>query len=241
MRIENGYLIFDEEKEINKLEFKKINGHNFVELVGLNQFSKVGDTLIKMFGFVKEEIDKKWLIRGDFAEQIVKSVYTRDGHICTTYDKEKINYDNFQDNKYFSGVIDIELLDENTLIEVKSKSMKDYDKILKYPPKNEIYQGLMYGFLRNYNHIIMEWIFFDEQTENEIFVGKNPTTLKNLKKEKVVYNVDREEMKALMNNAYKIVKDFVNTKKISLDLISEKTLEKLGILKKDVDLDDLPF
>ena len=104
-------------------------------------------------------------MRGDFAEQIVKKIYERDGYNCTTYDKKQIKYDNFYDDRYFSGIIDIELIDNNTLIEVKSKSMKDYDKIVKYPPKHEIYQGLMYGFLRGYESIIMEWIFFDETTE----------------------------------------------------------------------------
>lgn len=241
MIIENGYLVFDKEKEINKIEFKKINGHNFVELVGMNKFSQVGDTLIKMFGFVKTDVDKKYLIRGDFAEQIVKSVYKRDGHICTTYDKIEVNYDNFKYNNYFSGVIDIELLEEKTLIEVKSKSMKDYDNIIKYPPKNEIYQGLMYGFLRNYKSIIMEWIFFDEETEQEIFLGKKPTTLKNLKKYSKVFDVNYDEMKQLLNKAYYIVATFVKSKKISLDLISEEMLIKLGILRKEVDVDDLPF
>lgn len=241
MRIDNGFLIFDNNDEIKKLEFKKINGHNFVELVGMNKFSKVGDVLIKMFGFIKSEVDKKYLIRGDFAEQIVKAVYERDGHICTTYDKIKVNYDNFKDNNYFSGLIDIELLEENTLIEVKSKSMKDYDNIIKYPPKNEIYQGLMYGFLRNYKSIIMEWIFFDEQTEQEIFLGKKPTTLKNLKKYKKVFDVDYDEMRTLLNTAYIIVANFLKTKKISLDLISEDMLVKLGILRKEVNVNDLPF
>lgn len=241
MKIENGYLVFDTENELKKIKYKKISGHNFVELIGFNKFSKPGDTLLTMYKFIETSVDQKYLFRGDLAEQIVKSVYKRDGHICTTYDKEKINYDNFQDNNYFSGLIDIELIEENTLIEVKSKSMKDYDYIIKYPPKQEIYQGLMYGFLRNYKYITMEWIFFDEESENEIFQGKKPTSLKNLKRYSKTYEVNENEMKQLLNTAYAIVRDFVNSKRIPINLISENMLKKLGILNQDVNVDDLPF
>ena len=65
--------------------------------------------------------------------------------------------------------------------------------------------------------------------------------MKNLKRKKEIYIVDVEKMKTLMNNAFKIVRSFIDNKKIPLGLISEKTLEKLGLLKKDVDLDTLPF
>lgn len=243
MKIEDGYLIFNNPDEVNKIYYKKINGHNFVNLVGLNKFAKVGDTLLEMFGFIKNEVDPKYLLRGDFAEKIVKKCYERDGFKCTTYDKKACRYDNFKDNQYFSGLIDIDLIENETLIEVKSKSLKDYDKIIKYPPESEIYQGLMYGFLKNYTYIIMEWVFFDKETEEEIFLGKTPTTLGKLKKFKRTYMINQDEMKQLLNKAFIVVRNFVNERRIPLNLISESSLEKLGLLKKDGDIDisDLTF
>lgn len=234
MRIEGDYLVVDE-----YFKEKKITGHSFVGLIGFDSFKKPGDTLLTMHKIVDEKIDPKWLKRGDFAEKIVKAVYQRDGHNCTTYDKKAVQYDNF-DYDNFEGLIDIELLDENTLIEVKSKSMKDYQYIVANPPKQEIYQGLYYGFLRKYHHILMEWIFFDEQTEDEIFNDKKPTTLKNLKKYSKKYVIDNKEMEQLLAEAVLLNKGFERTKKIRLNLISDEMLKKLGF-ERPLGLEDLPF
>lgn len=236
MYIKDNKLYFDKQ-----LEFKKINGHNFVNLCGFNPYCKVGDAILSVLGIFKDEIDKKWLLRGDFAEQLVKKVYERDGHICTTYDKFKIKFDNFKDHKFFSGLIDIELLDEKTLIEVKGKSMKDYEKIVANAPKDEVYQGLLYGYLRGYKEIKMEWIFFDEESEELVFKGLKPTTLKNLKHHPLTVKVDYVEMHELMKNAIEKVRQALINGYIPLDDISEKVLEKLGFLKQNVDISDLNF
>ena len=82
MRIENGYLIV-ESSEIRKI--KKITGHSFVQLIGIDPFTKVGDCLLTMHGLYSEKIDEKWLKRGDFAEKVVQRVYKRDGHNITIY------------------------------------------------------------------------------------------------------------------------------------------------------------
>lgn len=240
MRIENGYLIV-EKTEMTK--FKKITGHSFVQLIGIDPFTKVGDCLLSMHGLYKETVDEKWLKRGNLAEDIIKKVYTRDGHKCTTYDKYKINFDNFQNYKNFGGLIDIELIEEYSLIEVKSKSMKDYDYIIQNQPKQEIYQGLYYGYLRGYETITMEWVFFDEQTEQEVFNDKPITTLKNLKKFSLRFEVYKEHMKEELSKALKIVFDFRENGKINLNDISDKVLKYLGLERpKEKDIfDDLPF
>ena len=240
MRIENGYLII-EKTEMTK--FKKITGHSFVQLIGIDPFNKVGDCLLSMHGLYSEKIDKKWLKRGDFAEKIIQKVYTRNGHKITTYVKNEVNYDNFRQYEHFGGLLDIELIEENSLIEVKSKSLKDYDYICKNQPQQEIYQGLYYGYLRQYPTITMEWVFFDEQTEQEIFNDKPITSLKNLKKLSLRFEVNKEHMKEQLSKALKIVLDFRENGKINLNDISDKVLKYLGLERpKEKDIfDDLPF
>ena len=173
MRIQEDYLVLDP-FDFLKYDYK-ISAHNFVYLLGLDNFNKPGDALLNIFGFYKSKVDPKWLKRGSFAEKIVKQVYERDGHKCTTYNAKEIGYNCFN-KPPFCGVIDIELLEEKTLVEVKSKNVKDYDYIRNNPPLNEVYQGLLYGYLRDYSQIVMEWIFFDTETENQIFNDQPITT-----------------------------------------------------------------
>lgn len=238
MKVENGYLIVELD-EIKK--FKKITGHSFVQLIGLDPFTKVGDCLLLMHGFYSEKVDEKWLKRGEFAEKIVQSVYKRDGHKITTYNKYDIQFDNFQDYLWYGGLIDIELLEEETLVEVKSKALKDYDYICKNPPLHEVFQGMFYGYLRHYKSINMEWVFFDEKTQNEIFEDKPITTLKNLKKFPKTYNVDENFMKLKLDEALQIVLNFRETGRIHISDISDKVLKYLGIDREQIMLADLPF
>lgn len=238
MKIENGYLIIDN-KTINK--FKKITGHSFVGLIGEDKYKKVGDYLLSMHGFYSEEIDDKWLKRGEFAEKIIQHYYKKEGHNITIYNKEKINYDNFTDYLWYGGLIDIELLDEQTLIEVKSKSMKDYNKICNNPPFQEVLQGMYYGYLRKYDSIKMEWVFFDEKTEKEIFEDRPVTTLKNIKKFSKTYKIDNEFMKEKLEEALMVVKNFRESGKIHLSNISDKVLNSLGFDRNELLMNELPF
>lgn len=225
MKIENGYLIIEPYEYIRN---KKITGHSFVDLLGLNNFKKPGDTLLTMHGFVAEKVDEKWLKRGDFAEKIVYLLYTQKyKKRCITYDKQVIKWDNFQEKKNFGGLIDIELLDDKSLIEVKSKSLKDYEYICENQPLNEVYQGEYYAFLRGYETFKMEWIFFDPITEEEIFSGKKPTTLKNIRRFSKEYKVNFKEMEDKTKEALTILENFRKERKIPLDQISEINIEKL--------------
>lgn len=235
-RIEGNYLIVDE-----PIKEKKITGHSFVDILGFNPFTKIGDAILKFHKVIDEKIDEKWLKRGDFAEKIVQHIYTRDGHKITIYDKKEVKYDNFQDNQDFGGLIDIDLLDEKTLVEVKSKSLKDYEYICKLQPQNEIMQGMYYAKLRRYEKFTMEWIFFDPKTEEQIFNGKKPTTLANLKRLPKTYKVDDSYITAKMFQVLEIVKDFRKNRKIPLDLISDECLAKLGLKRETNLLESLPF
>ena len=235
-RIEGNYLIIDE-----PIKEKKITGHSFVDILGLNPFSKIGDAILKFHKVIDEEIDEKWLKRGDFAEKIVQHIYTRDGHKITIYDKKEVKYDNFQNNQDFGGLLDIELLDEETLIEVKSKSSKDYEYICKLQPQHEIMQGMYYAKLRGYEKFTMEWIFFDSTTEEQVFKGEKPTTLANLKRLSKTYNVDDSYITTKMFQVLKVVKAFREHKRIPLDLVSDECLEKIGVKRESQLFEGLPF
>lgn len=245
---EKNLLVIEKEKDPVKLN-KKISGHAFVDILGLNPFKLSGDALLVLHGLVTEKVDEKWLRRGDLAEKIVKTVYERNGHNCTIYDEEykKANYYTcFPKLRSWGGLIDIELLDEKTLIEVKSKSLDKFDYIVKEPPMDEVYQGLYYGFLRKYDEIIMEWIFFDPKTEEEVFAGKTPTTLKNLKRHTQRFEIEREEMETLMNKVANIVQSFRESLVIPLDTISPKYMKMLveqGLLpeEKENNKIEMPF
>ena len=124
-------------------------------------------------------------------------------------------------------MIDIELPDEDTLIEVKSKDLKNYNLIASNPPLAEVYQGMFYAYMRHYNRFKMVWIFFDPETQEEIFNDKKPTTLKNLKKLENNYKVDYEKMSSLLEKARDMVNDFSVSKKIPISDISPEIFERL--------------
>ncbi len=235
MKIDDGKLIFSKEdvKKLNMKMSKRISGHAFANLLGLNNFKKVGDALLELHGVIVSDIDSKYLVRGNFAEAIIFKVYTRDNpdkDIVRYNDKKAINYNNFnKDSKVFCGIIDIENKTDRYIVEVKSKSMSTYDFISKYPPKDELYQALFYAYLRKYDKCIMEWVFFDEESENSLFKGEKPKTLKNLKRISKEFVVDYDEMANMCYLAKEIVDDFRKTLTIPLEDISD---ENICILKK---------
>lgn len=224
MKVENGYLVF---APYDPIKIKKITGHSFVDLLGINKFVKRGDALLSLHGVCSEKVDPKYLRRGDFAEYIAKIYYQREGHVCITYDKKEIGYDNFKENKTCGGIIDIEMPAERSLVEVKSKSLKDYNLVINNPPANELYQGMFYAYLRGYVSFNMFWLFFDENTENEIFAGVKPTSLKNIKKFEKEYFVDTADIKNKIAEAEAIVENFRKEKRIPLSEISPKYIELL--------------
>lgn len=235
---ERNVLVIEPNKDDYKPR-KKVSGHSFVDILGFNPYKLVGDALLILHGLIVEQVDEKWLKRGNLAEEIVKKVYERDGHKCTIYDedyKKAHYYSCFPQFRDWGGLIDIELIDEKTLIEVKSKSIDKYDEIKQNPPKDEIMQGAYYAYLRKYKTFHMEWIFFDGPTEQEVFQGKNPTTLKNLKRHSLTFDVNEEEMKEYLIKCSEIVKSFRESLMIPLELISPKYIKMLqdnGSLPKE--------
>jgi len=222
MRLDNDFLYIEPSDYIPN---KKISGHTFVALCGLDPYKKQGDALLEMHRFIKPEVDPKWLKRGNVAEQIVQKVYSRDNQIVT-YDAKEIKYDNFPENEFFGGIIDIEI-PGRTLIEVKSKSLNKKEAIINNPPQSEVYQAALYAYLRGYEYYTMEWIFFDDVTENEIFNDQKITTLKHVERYTRVYFVDKNDIEQKMNIALNFVKAFKMRHPIPLKFFSEDVIKMI--------------
>lgn len=225
MEIKDNYIIF----EPHELKIKKkISARTFAGLNHFDKFNTPEEYLLEHHGLLEpEEISKGYKLRGEFAEKIVKKVYERDNDVVVSYDAEACKYDCFPNVKIWGGVPDIELPMKEVVVEVKSKSMKDYDYISKFPLQSEIHQGLFYAYLKGYPTVNMEWIFFDPETEQEIMAGKKPTTLKNLKRLPKTYEVNRPYMKGLLDCAYTWVQDFRKNPRVSLSCISPRTLQRV--------------
>ena len=237
MKIEGNYLVFDTET----IKSEKITGTTIPSLLGIDKFKKKGNTLLSMWGFVKEDFDEFYTKRGELAEKIAKFILKKRGKQIVTYNAEELKWDNFQNIKGLGGLIDIEIPSEETLYEIKSKSLKDYEYICKNGQENQERQALHYGCLRNYKVVHIMWIFFDEQTENEIRNNLPITTLKNIKMfEKPLY-VDLNKLQSENNEALTYLLTCYKEKRIPLDDISDSYLEKLGLQRpQDSFLDTLP-
>ena len=243
MRIDKDYLYFDIDDNI---KYKKITGTNIADLMGINKWKTQGDCLLNMFGIIKEDFDEYYTKRGALAEKIALKSLQKRGLNCTTYNAREIGWDNFKDNKYnLGGVIDIELIDNKTLYEIKSKSMKDYEEILKNGNAVQEQQAIHYGFLRKYKSVSIIWIFFDEQTEYEIRNDLPITTFKNLKMIERELFVNYKELTHKYLEVINFYDDCYNNRRIPLHLISDKYLNKLGFERskqENIDIfDDLPF
>lgn len=207
--------------------FKKITGTNFPDLAGLNKFKPRGDAVLSMLGYVKEEFDPFYTKRGALAEKLALKSLMKRGFKCVTYDSKQIHYDNFEDNPYFGGMIDIEIPSLNTLYEIKSRNIKDYEKIQKYGDLCQENQALHYGYLRGYNEIHIMWIFFDDETENLIKTDRPITTYKNLKMFEKTLTVNHDEQAKLHNEALSYYLSCLSKQAVPFDDISDKYLELL--------------
>lgn len=236
MKVENGYLIVEKQEMKN---IKKISAHEFVNLLGLNDFKLVGDTLLEMHSVFKlpSTFDPFYTKRGDVAERMMFTFYKREGYNPRRYKKgDFTNNDMFFYDEWFSGLVDISLQKDGelpTLSECKSKSLSAYDKISKNPPLDEVFQALLYGHLLGLNYIIMDWIFFDEKTEEEIKNDRPITTLQKVKRLFRQYNLCDYNMQEKCDRVINIVKNFRETGRIHLSQISGKVLNGLGINVND--------
>ena len=222
-------------------KINKVTSRMFPILNNKNSFNGVGYAVLDRLGLLEfESIDIYYTIRGAIGEilarQFVEKMYKEglkvdietvafDSQI--SYDGGKTFYgnDNFKTNPKFGGVLDIAIKSPEAyraVIEVKSKSLKDYEYIVvkKSPPEEEVEQGLMLAHLSRVDKLLMVYIFFDELQEktlrNYVYAIQNdtpqPTTEEiiealNFKIEyfkicPLKYTVNHDEVQQRMDNAY---------------------------------------
>ena len=209
--------------------FKKITGTTIADLAGLNKFKPKGDAVLAMLGYVKEPFDEFYTKRGALAEKLAYQSLTKRGYKCVVYDANALHYDNFPENPYFGGLIDIEIPSLNTLYEIKSKNIKDYDKIISEGNLVQEEQAKHYGWLRRYKEVHIMWIFFDDETENEIRNGLPITTYKNLKMFEKTLPINYEYENKMHEEALMYYINCLGRQEVPLADISDKYLELLKV------------
>jgi hypothetical protein len=187
---------------------------------------------------------------------------------------ESVGYDNFKKNDKFGGVIDIAIKspqEYRAVIEVKSKSLKDHEKIVvnKEVPEEEKYQGLMLAHLSQVDKLLMVYVFFDENQEKNlrsyVYATMNDNTkptpeeiieglnfnIDNVMIRPIKFDVNHEQVERDMETAYenlhRIAKQHGVISKIHFKdeeinyLYSVVPLDDLKSELKSVMESDLPF
>ena len=254
---------FDEKK------MKKVTSRAFSCLLGDNHFESIGKTILERFKLTeRQDIDEYWGVRGDMAELLVldflETTYKQKGIELDlrTWTKEEVNYDNFGSNKKFGGLLDIAIANPKeyrAVIEVKSKSMKDVDKIKKSRGNiEEVLQGKFLTYLSNVSKCLMIYVFFTPEQEQTIkdyvkendqtypgmnfakmLIAKMDLTPSNMKILVFKHTIDsKADFTADMNKAYNRLLEFQKTKTIKSNLFGANDL---SLLKSLTNQDDSIF
>lgn len=257
--VANGSFVFQNEF----IKKKKITGRTFPLLLGIGKYEKKGDTVLKMVGLLKDDpIDPYYLVRGTLCENRVKKHYEEKGYECQTWNdlevKKKIGFDLWKDrNESFGGIPDIvstNIEGTRLLIEVKSKSMKDYETYVKIPNEEEIMQMSLYATLGKTNDNRMFYVFLPPELEQRI---KEDMESMNGKAREITdeewhncrfidkkIEIDFAKVKEDMQNAKWYLESCCATRKIALNDLSINALKKMGITDEELDNafdDDLPY
>ena len=232
MYLQDGY-IHIETKDISlgndgNIKKKKIYGHNFVALIGKDNFKRKGDAVLDILKILpKENIDPFYTLRGAVAEQLVHRSYVKKGHKYEIWDAKAINYDNFKDvSEIFGGLMD-GLCDDNIVVEVKSKSMDKYKEITENGVESEELQGEYYAVLKGTENVNLEWVFFTKQQEEELkTTGKITQWIGCLNFQKCI-KVDSQKIIEYMHQAVDYLNNCINEMKIPATDVSDKVFNTL--------------
>lgn len=222
----HNFLIL-EDKDLQKV--KKITATNMTALLGTNKFRKQGDAMLMMLNLYKEQIDPFYTARGEWAERILRKKYELEGHTVKYWDKFEINFDNFPKNKEFGGMIDMCFTaPTRELVECKSKNISKLAETKKYPNDDYEHQAKFYGYFSKCKDVNLTYVFFTDEQEQKIRDGEalslNPA-------EYTFYSykvpLDEEEFKTELKMCLTYKNHCLTEKKIPLEHISEKVLQKL--------------
>lgn len=218
----------------NKITFfKKITGTNVAELAGMNKYKPRGDMVLSMLGLVTEPFDEFYTKRGDIAEKLALQTLRKRNFPCVVYNKREVGYDNFPENRFFGGLIDIEIPALNTLYEIKSKNIKDYDKIEKFGDSCQEEQAMHYGWLRHYDKVHIMWIFFTDEIEAKIKAGEPITSYAGMKMFEKELIIDDDVQEDIHRRAAQYYVHCMALGEVPIEDVSDKYLELLRIKRPE--------
>lgn len=167
-------------EKLQNANHKKITSRAFACLLGKNGFESAGKTILERCNMIeKEAIDPYYTVRGAIGECLVEDyfidVYKQYKKIdieIRSWNPKDIGFDNFPKNPDFGGMLDRAIANpqsERAPIEVKSKSMKDFQFIDKNKGVlEEVLQGKFLAKLGVSSICLMAYIFFNEQQETQL-------------------------------------------------------------------------
>jgi len=261
--------------DFENVKVGKVTSRMYPILLGKNNWNGIGYAVLDRCKLLaKEEIDPFYMVRGALAEILVDEYiqhnYKRLGIEVVTkrFTPESVNYDMFQKDAKFGGVVDIGISkpeDKRAVVEVKSKNVKDLYRISKEQNLaiEEVLQGKFLATMSNVKKLIMAYVFFSDEQENDIKNMMNTTQNVNeiykglnmnfqdyeyfLKS----YEIDRDEMLESMEIAYDNLHRIIQSKMIHKSFFNDNEQSYLDtLLPKDIvenkneidfDPDDLPF
>lgn len=149
------------------IKMPNISSHTLVDLCGLNRYASVGKTVLSMFGFLeKQDIPLYQAIKGgiaeEFASQFLDEIYGGRYDIESFTLEQFAGYNQFPQSKPFSGALDKLIHGDIKLpVEIKSKEMKDYQKIAieKKYPKDQVVQGANQAYMFGADKFMMLYVF----------------------------------------------------------------------------------
>jgi hypothetical protein len=229
-------------EKIKNAQHKKITSRAFACLLGKNSFESAGKTILERCNMVeKEAIDPYYTVRGAVGEHLIEDyfidVYKKYKNIdvkVLSWDAKSVNFDNFAKNPTFGGLLDraiSEPKEERAVIEVKSKSLKDYAFIDgKKGVEEEVLQGKFLATLSKVSICYMAYIFFDEQQEE---------LLKNYVKDLInlgsdVNSIDPKEVIKALNWRYELFKIKVYKHDVNFEIMDELMQESNRVLKESI-------
>jgi hypothetical protein len=211
-------------------------------LLGKNTFESAGKTILERCNMVeKETIDPYYTVRGAIGAHRIEDyfidVYKKYKNMeikVLSWDAKSVNFDNFAKNPTFGGLLDraiSEPKEERAVIEVKSKSLKDYPFIDgKKGVEEEVLQGKFLSTLSKTETCHMAYIFFDEQQE---------TLLKNYVKDLInlgdnVNNINAKDVIKALNWRYELFKIKVYKHVVDFKEIDELMQESNRVLRESI-------
>jgi hypothetical protein len=220
-----------------------------------------------------EPINPYYTIRGDIGERLVYDYLKANYDVeLMIWNKKDVNYDNFPKNLRFGALIDIAITapkEYRAVVEVKSKSLKDKQKIEEEGGLiEEVMQGKFIGHLSKVDNAIMVYIFLtpeqEEALKNIVENMENPNdynqndiirelgwTFGDMEIVVMNFEIDHAYIEDKMNVAWENLKRAVKSGNIPKVLFSNQDTQYLdnlvlnGGVKKPqstkVDDDSLPF